>query len=87
MTNNVSVSKTGWLIANGDTQRLEVLRSPLVTSTKPIYQPVRQFIADHGLLLASQETFPNIDWMFGEVEMSVYLPPASRNASYAAVSA
>ncbi|WP_264037634.1 hypothetical protein [Mycolicibacterium hodleri] len=81
------MSRTGWLIADGDNRRLEVLESPLVKSTKPIYQPVRQFIADHGLVLATQQTFQDIDWMLGEVEMSVYVPLASRNASYSAVSA
>jgi Gene product 70 len=72
-----------WLNANGDAQRLEVLRSPLVKSTSRMYEPVRQYIAVHGLVLAAQETFKDFDWMHGAVEMSVYVPAASRNASYA----
>jgi hypothetical protein len=50
-----------------------------------MYAPVRQFIADHGLVLAARETFEDAVWMGGEVEMSVYVPPAARNASYVAV--
>lgn len=73
------------LIANGDAERLEVLRSPLAREDKSIYKPVRQFIAAHCLVLAAQETFEDVDWMHGKVEISVYAPPAVRNASYAGV--
>lgn len=76
-----------FLIANGDADRVEVLRSPLVRAEASMYQPVRRYIEDHGLVLAARESFPDDDWMFGEVEMSVYVPPASRNASYAEVMA
>lgn len=79
------VDRPCWLIAHGDAHRLEVLRSPLVTESKRMYAPVRQFIADHGLVLAARETFEDAVWMGGEVEMSVYVPPAARNASYVAV--
>lgn len=68
-----------WLIAIGDTERVEVLRSPLVREKHSMYLPVRRFIADHGLVLAVRETFEDPDWMHGEVEVSVYVPPAVRN--------
>jgi hypothetical protein len=68
-----------WLIAIGDAERVEVLRSPLVREEKSMYEPVRRFIAEHGLVLAAQETFEDDEWMFGEVEVSVYVPPAVRN--------
>ncbi|MCV7230862.1 hypothetical protein H7J73_33135 [Mycolicibacterium komossense] len=81
------VSRPCWLAATGDTDRLEVLRSPLVKDTSRMYEPVRRFIGDHGLALAAQDTFEDADWMFGSVEMSVYVTPAARNASYARVRA
>lgn len=77
------VVRPGWLIANGDPERVEVLRSPLVKYTKRIYRPVRQYIAEHGLVLAARKSFDDADWMGGEVEMSVYVLPAVRNGKYA----
>ncbi|WP_255245958.1 hypothetical protein [Mycobacterium persicum] len=68
-----------WLIAIGDTERVEVLRSPLVSDDKRMYQPVRSYIAGHGLVLTVRETFEDPDWMGGAVEVSVYVPPAVRN--------
>ena len=81
----LEVVHPAFLIATGDTERVEVLRSPLVKDTSRRYQPVRRYIAEHGLVLAAQETFDDPDWMFGEVAVSVYVPPAVRNASYAEV--
>jgi len=72
-----------WLIATGNTERVEVLRSPLVLHDKKMFQPVRRYIAEHGLVLAAQEIFDADDWMGSQIEMSVYVPPAVRNASYA----
>jgi Gene product 70 len=68
-----------WLIGIGDTERVEVLRSPLVREHHKWMEPVRRFIGDHGLVLAVRETFSDSDWMFGQVEVSVYVPPAVRN--------
>jgi hypothetical protein len=68
-----------WLIAIGNTERVEVLRSPLVSDDKRMYQPVRSYIAEHGLVLAASKSFDDADWMGGEVEMAVYVPPAVRN--------
>ncbi|MBS1696090.1 MAG: hypothetical protein JST91_28175 [Actinobacteria bacterium] len=67
------VARPCWLIATGGPERVEVSRSPLVGDTDKWYQPVRRYIADHGLVLASRETFDDADWMFGAVEMSVYV--------------
>lgn len=75
----LEITKPCWLIAIGDASRIEVLRTPLVRDTDSIYEPVRRFIDEHGLVLAAQETFKDRDWIFGEVEMSVYVPPAVRN--------
>ena len=80
----LDVTKPHWLIANGDAERVEVLRSPLVREQHSMYQPVRRYIAYHGHVLAAQETFDDDEWMHGQVEVSVYVPPAVRNASYAA---
>ncbi|WP_243841462.1 hypothetical protein [Mycobacterium sp. DL592] len=44
-----------------------------------MFEPVRRFIREYGLVLAARETFEDDGWMFGRVEMSVYVPPAVRN--------
>lgn len=80
-----AVAHPALLTAIGDAERLEVLRSPLTKSTGRMYQPVGQFIDQHGLVLAAQESFEDSGWMYGSVEMSVYVPAASRNVSYALV--
>jgi hypothetical protein len=68
-----------FLIAIGDADRVEVLRSPLVREKDSMYEPVRRFIVEHGLELAAQVTFDDEEWMYGQVEVSVYVPPAVRN--------
>lgn len=85
--NVIEVIRPCLLIATGNAERVEILRSPLVKDTSRNYEPVRRFIADHGLVLAARETFPDGDWCYGKVEVSVYVPPAKRNASCAKVSA
>lgn len=79
----LGVIRSGWLIATGDADRVTVLRSFRVQERKRMFQPVRRFIAEHGLVLAARETFVDQDWMGGAVEMSVYVPAATRNANYA----
>ncbi|UXA20989.1 hypothetical protein KXD98_23590 [Mycobacterium sp. SMC-4] len=75
----MEIVRPHWLIAHGDSDRVEVLRSPLVRETDPSYEPVRRFIADHGLVLAAQQSFPDESFMFGSVEVSVFVPPAARD--------
>ena len=67
------------LYAIGNAERVEVLRTPLVREDDSWLKPVRRFIEDHGLVVAVRETFPDPDFMFGEVGLSVYVPPAERN--------
>ena len=67
------------LYAIGDTERVEVLCSPVVREDDSWLKPVRRFIEDHGLVLVVHETFPDPDFMFDEVKVSVYVPPAVRN--------
>lgn len=66
-----------WLIAAGGSERVEVLRSPLVRDDDSWLEPVHGYIKDHGLVLAAQETFEDEGWMFGKVEMSVYTKAAA----------
>lgn len=75
----LEIARPCWLIATGDVERVEVLRSPLVREDDSWMDPVRRFIGDHGLVLAARETFLDDDWMHGRVEVSVYVPPAVRN--------
>ncbi|BBY62193.1 hypothetical protein [Mycolicibacterium helvum] len=63
----------GWLYAVGDGIQVEVMRSPLVRDDNDWLDPVLQYIAEQGLALASRETFEDPDWMFGKVEISVYV--------------
>jgi len=69
----LNVTRPCLLIADGDSDRLEVLRSPAVTDAKRMYQPVREFINRHGLVLAARETFDDDDWIDCKVEVSVYV--------------
>lgn len=62
-SHSLKVVRPCWLIAHGDAERVEVLRSPLVKHTKRMYQPVPQYIAEHGLVLAAQGTFDDaVGW-------------------------
>lgn len=63
-----------FLIAIGDAERLEVLRSPLVLDTDSLYAPVRQFIEEHSLAPAISESFDDPDWMWGRVDVTIYVP-------------
>jgi Gene product 70 len=63
-----------FLIAVGDTERLEVFRSPVVREDDSWVEPVHQFIKDHGLVPAISESFDDPDWMSGRVEVTVYAP-------------
>lgn len=69
---NIDVVRPSWLIASGDGNRLAVLRSPLVRERDRMYQPVRDHIAEHGLVLLAQGRRPDPEYMFGEVEVSIY---------------
>lgn len=62
-----------WLIASGDSQRIEVLRSPLVRQGKSMFEPVRRFIEQHGMVLAARATFDDDDWMHGTVIVEVFV--------------
>ncbi|AFR50027.1 hypothetical protein [Gordonia sp. KTR9] len=71
------------LVASGDSNRVEVARSPLVRREHRMDQPVRKHIEDHGLVLATRETFDNPGFMYGATEVSVYVRPHARNAGAA----
>lgn len=81
----LDVADPCWLVATGDPQRVEVLRSPMVDTADEDYAPVARFIAEHGLVLAAQETFTDDRWMHGSVEFSVFVPPAARNVNYGGI--
>jgi hypothetical protein len=63
-----------FLIAVGDTERLDVLRSSVVRDDDYWLEQVHQFITDHGLIAALSESFDDPDWMSGRVEVTVYAP-------------
>ncbi|UEA58377.1 hypothetical protein LK459_17595 [Gordonia otitidis] len=68
----IDVFRPCWLIASGDEKRLAVLRSPLVRERDRMYREVRDHIAEHGLVLSARGRRPDPEYMFGEVEMSIY---------------
>jgi hypothetical protein len=70
----IEVIHPTFLIAVGDTERLEVFRSPVISEDDSWLEPVHQFIEDHGLVPAIPESFADPDWMFGQVEVTVYAP-------------
>jgi hypothetical protein len=74
----LEITRPCWLIARGDEERVEVLRSPLVRKDDSMYEPVRRFIAERDLVLTAQETFQDDGWMFGAVQVSVYTAQPAR---------
>lgn len=70
----IGVERPCWLIASGDSDRVEVLRSPLVRDGHKWLEPIRWHIFENGLVLSTRKTFEDDGWMFGEVEVSVYVP-------------
>ena len=77
----LEVVRPCWLIAIGDAERVEVLRSPLVSEGDSWIVPVRRFIAENRLVLAAREAFEDDGWIYGSVEMSVYVTPNVRNGA------
>lgn len=75
----LAVNCRPWLIAIGDSKRVEVFRSPVVRATDSMYEPVCRFIAAHGLVLAARDCFPDPEFVFGSAEVTVYVPPAARD--------
>ena len=63
-----------WLIATGDPERVEVLRSLQLRESSPRFAPVREYLDRHGLVLAARQTFDDDDWFLCRVEVSVYVP-------------
>lgn len=74
---SIEIVSHRWLIATGGSDSLEVFRSPLVRDDDEDYLPIKQFINDHGLVLATRETFDDDYWVFATVEVSVYVRPAA----------
>lgn len=69
-----------WLIAVGDSSRVEVIRSVQLREDDESIDPIREFVSEHGLVLAAQRTFDDIDgFIRRKVVMSVYVTPAVRN--------
>lgn len=79
MIAQIELSYPCFLTVIGDADRVEICRSPIVWEDDDWLTPVHEFIEHHGLVLAAQDTFPDTDWMRGEVEMSVYVSPSIRN--------
>ncbi len=71
----VALAKECWLAAIGDATELRVRRSPILRDSDPMYQPVLQHIAEHGLVEADTDTSPDPGWMFGSVEETRYVQP------------
>lgn len=72
------VNHKPYLAAVGDSQMLTVSRSLVHSTDSDWYQPVAQYIRDHGLVLLSQKTTREDD-MFGRTQVSWYVLPEVRN--------
>lgn len=73
----------GWLSAEVvESGSLIVMRSPMLKDSDAWYSPVREYISENRLVLGCrwEEQAPN--WMFGRVEVSVFVSPRSRNGVY-----
>lgn len=80
------VIKRGWLVAEVvESGALVVTRSRLVKDSDEGYGPVREYVAGNGLVLGSRWEEPAPGWLFGSVEVSVFVTPESRNRVYGSV--
>jgi len=70
-----------WLIAIGDSEELTVRRSPLVFEDDEDMEPVNRFIEDHGLVLATQQTIEDDNWMYACYEFSLYATAVRNNCT------
>lgn len=68
----LDVGRPTWLTAQGDASGVAVYRSPLVKHDSRMFEPVLEFIADHGLGLAYTETEADPDWMHGQRIREIY---------------
>lgn len=69
-----------WLFAYGDGDRVETYRSVQLHDDDEDWLRVREYIADHGLVLVASQQFAD-DRFFGvKVDVEVYTSPALRNA-------
>jgi hypothetical protein len=79
MTANIKIVHPPWMVAHGDENQLVVTRSLIVRETDDIWQPVREFVREHGLVLMDQSEHPMPGAMFGTVETLWYGNPQFRN--------
>lgn len=75
----LSVNLPTLLLAVGASERVDVLRSPMVSESDSAIEPVRRYTEEHGLVLAARQEFEDDGWQMGRVEVSVYVPPSVRN--------
>jgi len=66
-----------FLLAVGDGIQLSVSRSLVVSTDSEGYQPVKDYISEHGMVLVATETGPE-EGMYGQVEQSHYAIPDAR---------
>jgi hypothetical protein len=66
------VDEPCWLVATGDSTKVEIYRSPLVKRDDESTSPALDFIETHGLKLVFTETDEDSAWMFGERIREIY---------------
>ncbi|WP_435592025.1 hypothetical protein [Nocardia sp. bgisy118] len=72
------VDRAMYIIAETSGTAINVFRSPIVRDQDVLFQPVREHIRQHGLVLAWSETFEDSGWMFGELIAEIYTTPDRR---------
>ncbi|WP_207544681.1 hypothetical protein [Mycolicibacterium conceptionense] len=66
------VDRPFWLVAQGDASSVHVYRSPLVKPGKRMFEPVAEYIAEHGLSLVYAETDEDPEWIHGKRIREIY---------------
>lgn len=71
----------GFLYALGGPERIDVYRCKYFEDGDPdgVYEPVAEYIRDHGLVLALRDEHYDRDMVGYTAEYMVYVPPQVRN--------
>lgn len=70
--------RPNFLFAIGDSRRLDVNRSPLVTDDDIWLVPIKLFVREHGLVKLSAFNWEQPKLMFGEGTFESYVHPEDR---------
>ncbi|ORB49413.1 hypothetical protein BST43_23410 [Mycobacteroides saopaulense] len=73
MNSTIEYGLAAFIYAVGDAQRMDLLVSPVVRDTDPVYAPAAEFIREHGLGLVDATIQMDAGWLLGRYEHRTYV--------------